>query len=345
MPLIMDIMNQNAWGAVELMEEILPEVEHKPQLLTSLNFFDPKPSRSSVIAIAVKDGALTLIPTSAKGEAPEELVPNGSKLHFFETLRLAKGSTVYASEMAEVLTLPGAQQTREVVSEISTRYGEIMDDMDLTMEHLLLGAVQGRLLDADGTTVLYDWFAEFGVAEAAEINFALGTAGTNVRKKCRDVKRAMMKAAKGVWTPGTRVVALCGDTFFDDLLNHSSIKETKLNTERAASLEGIEGYSSIEIEGITFINYRGADAGSDADGKIAIGSDNARFFPVGARGAFQMGYGPAVEFKEFIGQRGQPHYPMIFDDKDRGAWDRVELYSYPLPICTRPAMLQRARGR
>lgn len=345
MPLIMDIMNQNAWGAVELMEDILPNIEHKPQLLSSLNIFDIKPSRSSIIAVAVKDGALTLIPTSAKGEAPKELVPKGAKLYFFNTLRLAKGSTVHAHELAEVLALPAEIQTKEVVTEIQNRYDAIMDDMNLTIEHLLLGAVQGRLVDADGTTVLYDWFDEFGVSEAAEINFALGTAGTDVRKVCRNVVRAMKQAAKGVWVPGTRVISLCGDQFFDDLLSHGSIKETKLNTERASSLEGIEGYSAVDIENITFINYRGADAGTDAEGKLAIGTDNARFFPMGARGAFTMAYGPGVELMEFIGQSGQPFYPNIYPEGNSGNRDRIDLYSYPLPICTRPAMLQRARGR
>jgi hypothetical protein len=33
---------------------------------------------------------------------------------------------------------------------------------------------------------------------------------------------------------------------------------------------------------------------------------------------------------------------MVMDD-DRQAWVRPELYSYPLHICMRPGMLQRAK--
>ena len=34
---------------------------------------------------------------------------------------------------------------------------------------------------------------------------------------------------------------------------------------------------------------------------------------------------------------------MIITDKDRDAWRRAEIYSYPLFICTRPEMLQTAK--
>ena len=151
----------------------------------------------------------------------------------------------------------------------------------------------------------------------------------------------MMKAAKGVWTPSTRVVSLTGDTFFDQLVNHQQVKETKLGTERASSLENIEGYSAYDLEGITFINYRG----TDDDSKLSIPTDKAVFFPVGARGAFKVGFGPASEFKDFVNQRGREYFALMLEDKSgRGEWDRVEMYSYPLFICTRPNMLQRAKA-
>jgi hypothetical protein len=49
------------------------------------------------------------------------------------------------------------------------------------------------------------------------------------------------------------------------------------------------------------------------------------------------------EFLPFVGQPGQDVYAMVVIDKDRQAWARPEIYSYPLFICTRPGMLQRAK--
>ncbi|KKX24319.1 major capsid protein [Rhizobium sp. LC145] len=342
MALVADIFNQNAWGAVEVQEEIIERVAFKPQLLGTLNLFSPIYSRSRVIGIADTNGVLTLIPTSANGAPPEELIPKGAKIRTMEAVRLAKGSTIYAIELAGVLALPFDEQTVEVADEVTSRTGQIKDDLELTWEHMRFGAVQGKVIDADGATVLVDWFEFWGIDEPEEVNFALNVETTDVRKKCRDIKRAMQKAAKGAWTPGTKVGALVGDEFFDLLVNHKQIKETKLGTEKAPTLENIEGYSSIEIEGIVFINYQGTDDGTT----IAIGSEKARFFPIGARNAFQVGWAPASEFKPYLNKRGQEFYGLVLEDKSgRDEWDRVELYSYPLFICTRPEMLRSARAK
>lgn len=340
MALVSDTFAQNAFGALEFQEETVDQVEYRPQMLGGLSLFEPIYSRTSALAIAAKSGVLSLIPTSENGAPPAELVPTGSTVRMFSTVRLAKGSTIYASELAGVLALPGEQRMVEIATEVADRTAQITNDLEMTWEHMRLGAIQGRVYDADGVTVLHDWFSEWGIAEADEVNFALANEATDVRKACRNIKREMQKAAKGVWTPATRVGALCGDAFFDALVDHKQIKETKLGTERAVSLEGIEGYSSLEIEGITFINYRGTDDGS----RLAIGTDKVRFFPIGARGAFKVGWGPANEFKPYLNRRGQEKYGLILaDTSGRDAWDRVEIYSYPLFICTRPAMLLRGK--
>lgn len=339
MALVTDIFNQNGWGAIEFHEEVVERTEFRPQLLGALGIFEPIYSRSRTIAIADRDRTLSLIPTSEMGAPPEELIPEGAKIRPFNTTRLAKGSTIYAAELAGVTALPFDVQTQDVAAELADRTQQIMNDLELTWEHMRFGAIQGKVLDADGSTII-NWFTEWGVPEPSEINFALTTEGTDVRKKCRDVKRAMMKASKGIWTPNTRVAALAGDTFYDALVNHKQIKETKLGTERAPMLEDIEGFSSIEVEGITFINYRGTDDGTT----ISIDTNKAKFFPVGARGAFKVGFSPANEFKPYLNQRAREYYGlMLADTSGRDAWDRVEIYSYPLFICTRPEMIQTGR--
>lgn len=345
MALITDIFSQNAWGAIEFHEEIVERVDHKPQLLGTLaggRLFEPIYSRSRTIAVANSDRGLSLIPTSENGTPPEELVPPGAKVRKFDAVRLAEGSTVYAIDIAGLLALPFDMQMKDVTREVIDRSGQIMDNLELTWEHMRFGAIQGRVLDADGQKVLIDWYQEWGIPEPDEIDFDLDVATTDVRKKCRDVKRAMQKAAKGVWTPSTRIHALVGDEFFDLLVNHPQIKETKLGTAAAPSLENIEAYSAIEIEGITFINYRG----TDDDSTIAIGTDKARFFPVGARGAFKVGWAPASEFKPYVNQLGREYYGLLLEDKSgRDEWDRVEIYSYPLFISTRPEMLLRGKAK
>jgi len=340
MGLVTDVFNQDAFGVIEFQEEIVENLEFKPQLLGQLGIFEDMPTRSRMVGIASKDGKLTLIPTSANGEAPTELVPEGANVRAFPAVRLAEGSTIYASELAGVVGLPFDDQVKEMTSEVAERSVNIEDDFEYTWEHMRLGAILGKVYDADGTTVLYDWFKEWNINEPSEIDFELDNPETDVRAKCRDVGREMMKAGKGAYRAGTQIGCLCGDTFFDKFINHKNIKETKLAREDGAKLlENIEGYSSIEIENITFINYRGSD-----DGKLSIATNKARFFPIGARGVFKVAWAPADEFKPYLGKKGQPLVGMVLaDPSGREAWDRVEMYSYPLFVCTRPGMLLKAK--
>lgn len=335
MGLVTDIFSQNGWGVIEFHEQVVEKVDYKPQLLGSLGIFEPLYSRSRTIAVAKKEGALSLIPTSQLGEPPVELIPEGADVRTFQTARLAKGSTVHAAELAGVTALPFDLQTKDVAQEISDRTADIKADLELTWEHMRFGAIQGKVLDADGSELI-DWYNFWGVSAPTEVSFALATATTDVRKKVRDLKRAVIKAAKGAWSPGASIVGLAGDNFFDTLVNHPQIKETKLGTERAASLENIDGYSSIEIEGVTFINFRGTDDGST----ISIASDNVRFFPRGIRGLFKAAFSPANEFTPYLNQRGRESYGLLLKDTSgRDAWDRIEIYSYPAFVCTRPELL------
>jgi hypothetical protein len=341
MGLVTDVFTQNAWGVVDFQENVVERTDYVPSLLGQLGLFTPIYSRNRAIAIATKNKTMTLIPTSANGAPPEELIPEGAQVKLFQTNRLAKGSTIYAAELAGTTALPFDVQTKEISDEVAMRAESIMDDLNMTWEHQRLGALMGIVYDADGTTVLHNWYTEWGIAEPAEVNFELDNPETDVRKKCRDIGRAMQNASKGIWRPNSRIGALVGDTFFDSLVDHPSIKETRVGTERAVTLENIGGYSSVEIENITFINYRGSD-----DGNLSVGTDTARFFPMNTPGAFQVGFGPADEFKPYLNQRGREVVGLVLEDKSgRDAWDRVEMYSYPLFIATRPEMLQRARGR
>lgn len=335
MALVTDVFRQNAWGVVDFQEDVIERTDFVPQLLGQLGIFEPIYSRSQTIGVAERNRTVTLIPTSEMGAPPEELIPQGSRLRTFNTTRLAKGSTIYAAEMANVTALPFDLQTAEVSDEVATRSQQILTDLELTWEHMRFGAIQGQVLDSDGS-VIVNWYDEWGIAAPAPFAFELGLDTTDVRQKCRQLKRRMIDVAKGVWTPATRIGVLVGDEFFDGLVAHPSYKETLLNTGRAVTLENIEGYSAIEIEGITFINYRGTDDKQT----IHIPSTGGRSFPIGARGAFKVGFSPANEFKPYLNQRAREYYGLLLaDPSGRDAWDRVEIYSYPIFVATRPEML------
>lgn len=313
-------------------------MDYKPQFLGSLGIFDPVPSATDLIFVERRNQSLRLIPTSPVGAPPTPRQTGKRDGIPLKIERIATDFTLYAHEVRGVRAENTEDELMPLQTEYARRMGEIRDDVELTEEFHRLGALQGVLLDADGSTVIYDFFSEFGIALPALINFELGTAGTDVRQKCKDTIRLMARGAKGAMGTGTSVHALCGDSFYDDLVSHPNVEKFYLNTGAApAQKNGGGAFESYEFGSITFHNYRGTDDNST----VAIASNEAKFFPIGARDVFKVGYAPA-EFDPWVNTMGRALYALNVSDRDRGAWQKGELYQYPLYMCQRPEVLQRA---
>lgn len=334
----MDVFSGSAFSMVSLTGAV-NKMDFIPQLLGSLNIFEPMPVRTRDVWVDQRDGALTLIPVSPVGAPPSELEGDLRKAVPLRTQRLAKGFTLYAEEVQGIRAFGAESEYQSVQAEYLRRLSRVRDDQELTHEYHRLGALQGILLDADGTSVIYNYFDEFNVTEATAIDFALTTDTTDVRGKCASVVRAMARSAKGVFTPSTQVHALAGDTFFDNLIKHPKVRDTYLNYAAAADLQEGKAFGSFTFGGITFHNYRGTDDNST----VAIGANEAKFFPVGARDVFKKAMAPA-EFGPYVNTPGLPTYAINIVDREREAWTRGEIYSYPLYFCQRPDVLRKAIG-
>lgn len=340
-----DVFKQRAFGMVELSSAV-QRAPYQPRFLGDLNLFTPKRVRTTTVAVERKGGTLSLIQTSERGAPLAEGEREKRDIRDFRTLRIAKGHTLQATELQNIRAFGSESELQSVIAEV----GEIMNgytglraSIELTHERMRLGAVQGIVTDADDTE-LFNWFTEFGIAQPAEIDFDLDAAAPAsgvVRKKCNEVLRAMQRASEGAWVDGsTYAMGLCGDAFWDDLTAHVEVRQTYLNQVGAAELRNgvATAFGKLTYGNITFVNYRGTNDNST----VAIGTDKCKFFPVNAPGAFVCGYSPA-EFMPFVNTPGQDVYALIIVDKDREAWVRPEVYSYPICMCTRPGMLQRAK--
>ena len=334
----MDIFNNSAFSMTSLTGAV-SKVGYKPQLLGSLGIFEPMPVRTRSIFVDRRENKLVLIPASAIGAPPKELEVDPRNAVPLKTVRLAKGFTLYAEEIQGIRAFGSETEFAQVQAEYLRRMAMVRDDMELTHEFHRLGALQGLLLDADGTTVIYNYFTEFGVAAPAAIDFDLDNptpAPGAVRLKAAEVIRSMQRSAGGAFTPSTTVHALVGDAFFDALITHPEVEKTYINWQAAADLRQDRSFQSFVYGSITWHNYRGTDDNST----VAIDTDEAKFFPVGARDVFKKAMAPA-EFGPYINTLGQDTYAMNIPDRDRQAWTRGELYSYPLYFVQRPDVLRK----
>jgi hypothetical protein len=341
----MDIFKQRPFHMVELSAAV-QRSPYVPNFLGSLGIFTDKGVRTESVAIERKGGTLSLIQTSERGAPLAEGSREKRDIRDFRTVRIAKGETLTASQVQNIRAFGQESEFQQVQAELADIIGGptgLRASVEATHENMRLGALQGILLDADGSTIR-NWFTEFGISQPSEIDFDLDNAtpvSGVVRKACNGVVRSVIRGAEGAWMQGqSYVMGLCGDAFWDDLTAHSEVRQTYLNQQEARDLRNGVGsaFGTLQYGNITFVNYRGTDDGST----VAVGTDKCKFFPVNAPGAFQCAYSPA-EFFPFVNTVGQPVYAMMVMDDDRQAFVRPEVYSYPLHICLRPGMLQRAK--
>lgn len=333
----MTIFLDNAFRAATL-TTALNRRPHKPGFLGSLGIFAPKPVRTVTVAVESRNGVLSLIKTSERGAPLAQADADKRDIRDYRTVRIAKGDTLHAHEIQGIRAWGTTSELQQVINEVAQRLSNLQDDVDLTHEHMMLGAIQGIVLDADGSTIR-NWYTEFNIPQPAEVDFELDDSSTDVRGKCTAVVRAMARAGQGGMLPTTQVHALAGDGFYDKLIAHDHVRDTYLNQQGASELRDGTAFESVRFGGITFHNYRGTDDNST----VAVDAGECKFFPVGGKDVFEVAQSPAETF-DFVNTPGQPSYAMLIPDKDRNAWVKPEVYSYPLHICTRPGMLQRAKA-
>ena len=337
----LDIFKQDAFSAVEL-TGFVSKQPFIPSLLRDMNLFTDKPVRTTTVWVELKDGKIALIPTSERGAPIFQNEKQKRRAVSLQTVRLAKGDKITSAELQDIRAEGEAEQLKEVQAEVTERLDILSGDMDLTTENLFLGAIQGILVDADGSTVIYNFFDEFNVTQPTELDFDLdnGSPVTGaLLKVCTGVQRSMQRAGQGAYMPNTEVVAFCGDAFWDDLVAHSEVKGAYNNWVAAAAYSNDKkAFGEFYWGGINWINYRGTDDNST----VAIPTDKVKFFPRGARGVFELALAPG-ESLDFVNTKGLPRYAMVVPDLNRNEFVDVELKSYPLPYCTRPEMLLRGR--
>lgn len=332
--LTMNVFQQDAFSAISLTDAVRKS-QTIPGLIGSLGLFTPKPVRTRTVAVEVKGNTLNIIQTSEAGAPRTRRANNKGDIRDLRVRRIEESSTITAEQLQGIRAFGSETELKTLQMEVAERQQNCIDDLSATVERLRLSCINGIVLDADDSTI-YDYYSTFGISQGAEIDF-----NWSARTKCKqyvanNVTRPIVRALGGVAAPGMRIVALCGDDFFDDMQENGEYRDAFKNTQNASKLLESTVFEAVDAWGVTWINYRGTDDNS----KVAVGVDKVKFFPVGVRGLFQEAFAPAPTFS-LVNTMGREWYSRIVVDKDRDEWADVEIESHRLPICTRPdALLQ-----
>lgn len=348
--LSLDIFRNDAFSVTSLMR-LVDNVPFIPTMLGDMGIFESTPIATRTVLLYDQDGNIRLIPTTEIGAPDVQQARDQGRLRALDTVRLAKMDTVRAGELLQVAdtAIPETIRLRNAISLVVERTQKLKNDMNATKELHRLGALQGKLLDADGTTVIYDYFAQYGISTppTIQVNFSTTAEADLMMYFQENVYRPMTLALQGrAAVGGFRIGALVGDGFWSKLMRHPGFRNIyQLNMQaqavaRAANpLVMPNAWEQVEFAGVTWINYRGSTAGD-----IAIPTNDAIFFPIGARDVFKVFWAPGETLLDVgNGQKGRPEYLYVQPDVRSQMPSHIDIFlrAYPLYACIFPKALLR----
>lgn len=326
--LTLDIFNDNAFGVTSLTQSI-NKLPLKPSRIGQMGLFKGEGVQTTSVIVEERNGILSLLTKKLRGEQGTTNKHEKRIVRSFAIPHIPQSDTILADEVQGVRAFGSATELETVAQKVNDRLQSMKNNHELTEEYHRIGALQGVILDGDGSTTIYNLFTEFGITQKT-VNFALGTPTTKVRNKCTEVIRAI-EAGLGGLAMYDHIHAFCGSTWFDAFVEHPAVKDAfhRYNDSEMLRSDVRKGFT---FGNITFEEYSGSV------GSVAFFPANeARFFPVGVPGMFTTYYAPA-NYIETVNTIGQPYYAKQ-EIMKFGKGVELETQSNPLCMCTMPRAL------
>jgi major capsid protein E len=316
MPQIFD----NLFEAQTLTQSMI-ELDVVPSVVSAI--FDHAGITTTEVSIERRADALSLVPAVPRGAPGKPYSMAKRDGLTFQCSHIPQRSTILADSLQNVRAF-GSDQLYSVEQRINEVLTVMRNDLDFTREHLMVGALMGQVLNADGS-LLYDLLAEFGVSQQTHA-MALATSTTKCRTKFVEARRKA-EAALGNLRPKSWL-CLAGAAFFDGLSDHPSV-EAFLANQPAASEMRADNRGGFEIGGVMVSEYSYGTAGVPW-----IDTDEAYLIPVGAPGLLIGRYAPA----DYIGTVNTPGLPYHVSSEPlpHNKGYSIEAQSNPVFLCTRP---------
>lgn len=352
----LDIFRNDAFSQATLRTRVLGTMPWQPTALERMNLFGtPIGIETDIVLIYEEAGRITLIPATGRGSPRPQADRRTGAFKAVQTLRLTKEDHVQAAELnANITNLAFPLQNRMVSAAelVTDRMAQLRRDMQATKSLHMLGAVQGKILDADGTTVIVNFFDMMGIAEPTpvEIDFD-ATAEKDLAANIQQdfyvpAVRTIQTRNGGNFGDGTgiQLAGFAGDNFWQKIIRHDAVRKIWEAQQVGRSIAMAANplatppiWDSIDLGNVRWFHFMGA-----LTGPLRIPTDEAIIFPMNATDVFEQYQSPGETLSTATG-KGQELYPLIrVDPRDDPEFIDIILSSYPLYACIYPQILQRA---
>lgn len=320
----MPLENESKFGVVPLTEAI-NELPVTPTLIRESGLFLPEYLTTTYVDIESKNNELTLVKSQPRGNPGNPVREKRGDLKTFKTVHLPKDELVLADDVQNVRKF-GSGQADTVESKVNDKLAAMKSDLEYTREHMQLGAIQGKVIDADGS-IIYDFNKEFGITRKA-FTIGLGTATTDVNGKLDEVIRYISRNLGGDMAQG--FVMFASPEFMAALTGHAKIMELYARFENT-SAQYRDGSTALTFrhKNIDFITYDYL-FGSDVD----IKPGEAHIVPKGTRKTMKEYFAPG-DMNATVNTIAKPYYAIREKLPNDKGWS-LHAQSNPLSVLLKP---------
>lgn len=304
-----------------------------PSMLGDKKLFKVIPVKTTTVTIEAINGKLVLVSNTNRNDDPEHKSNNKRNRITLEIPHLPKAAVILPDELNVQEFGSDAAEGTAQATVINDKLQSLKNDIMTTVEFHRVGAISGIILDADGTSVIYNLFDEFGVQQK-NINIQFSVETTDIRKQVLDGKRHAQKKLGGAIV--REWVGYCSSTYFDALTAHPAVQKAFENWQAAQDRLGGDMRTGFSYAGVTWIEYEVEVTKTDGQVTKFIPDGKARLVPI-TDDLFATYLAPA-NYNEATNTLGMEFYAKAEERRMGKGWD-VEAQSNPLSVCTAPDAL------
>jgi hypothetical protein len=340
--LILDIFNGDAFSSTALTSSI-NVVPNTYGRIRELGVFREEGVPTTSVAIAIENGTLNLLPMRQRGGPPSVGTSARANLRPFIIPHIPHDDAVLALDVQNRIALRPSMALQTVQGEVNKKLITMRGKHAITLEHLRAYALQGLVVDYDGTVVT-NYFTEFGITEKV-VDFAFTTDTTDVLAKLREINGYIEDNLEGEVMTG--IHCLASPEWMDALLSHPTITEAYKFYAQSQNPMTQDLRRRFVHGGIMFEEYRGAATKLNEDksktSRRFIPANTARFFPLGTQDTFVTYFGPADFIEAANTAPGVGEDAQVFvaplERMKFGKGMEIHTESNPLPMVKRPKLL------
>ena len=322
----LDIFNDDAFSVTSLSSTItdIPDV---PTKLGDKGLFQEEGISTLSFMIERQGSSIKLLPTAPRGGVREPVALGPRKLIPLQALHIPASWSVLADEVQGIRAFGSETEVMQAQTLVQRKLANVRASMDLTHEHMRVGALKGQVLDADGSLLL-DVYDAFGMTQQTQF-WNIAVAANGDPKASIITLKSMIRAKMGGRSFG-KIRVICSLGFFTALVQNSKMLKAWEQWNQGAYLrtDQVNG-GDFEFAGVVFEVY---DGGTSAGDFIPDGIAYA--YPEGVPGMFQSKFAPA-DYMETVNTQGIPFYakqePMPFNKGIAGEAQSNPIHFNSLP--------------